>query len=159
MFFQKVFHVRQPLVETRRQLTSLASFRGRLPGLKKAEVSKAGAQIECTVDPRLDLHAILVELPTDEENQVVFQSTVGNVRVAGLIALTAIRPGVTEVMLAVDYSLCSIAGKLVDFCTRCVERYVENLLRALQGCLNGDQPGACRQVQEQLSAPTPQLAH
>jgi hypothetical protein len=146
MFFQKVFHVHQSLSETRQQLTRVGAYRTRLPGLKKAFITADGvAQFECAVDPRLDLHAVIVELPTDEENAVLFHSTVGNVRIAGMIALAPVRPGLTEVRLTVDYCIRSLVARVIDFCTRRVERYVEETLRSLQGCLNGDN-AACSAV-------------
>src|SRR4051812_18009824 len=146
MFFHKVFHIHQPLAETRRQLTQLATFRSRLPGLKKAIISADGvAEFECSVDRQLELQAVLVELPTDDANELLFQSTVGNVRVAGMLALCPIKPGVTEVQLTVEDTLCSLVARALDFCTKRVERYVEGALRSLQACLNGD-TGACRRL-------------
>jgi hypothetical protein len=152
MFFHKVFHIHQPLAETRRQLTQLATFRSRLPGLKKAIVSADGvAEFECEVDPQLELQAVLVELPTDDANQLLFRSTVGNVRVAGMLALCPIKPGVTEVQLTVDYTLESLLARALDFCTKRVERYVEGALRSLQACLNGDS-GACRRLARRVES-------
>ncbi len=151
MFFQKVFHVHSPLAETKRQLGQLTKLRSRLPGLNKAVITADGvAQFECAVEEGLALHAVLVELPTDEANQVLFKSTVGNVRVAGLLELSAIRPEVTEVQLTLEYSLRSFAGRVLDLCTRKVERYVDDSLRALERCLNGEQ---------RFSAPQPQWAN
>jgi hypothetical protein len=154
MFFHKVFHIHQPLAETRRQLTQLATFRSRLPGLKKAIVSADGvAEFECEVDQQLDLQAVLVELPTDDANQLLFRSTVGNVRVAGMLALCPIKPGVTEVQLTVDYTLHSLVARALEFCTKRVERYVESALRSLQECLNGND-GACRRLAQRVAVTT-----
>lgn len=159
MFFHKVFHIHQPLAETRRQLTQLATLRSRVPGLKKAVITADGvAQFECEVDPQLDLHAVLVELPSQDENHVLFQSTLGNVQVAGMLALCPITPGVTEVQLTVEYTLRSLVARALDFCTKRVERYVESSLRALQSCLNGN-GAACRRLARRVNVQEPQLAH
>jgi hypothetical protein len=121
--------------------------------LKKAIITADGvAEFECEVDSQLDLQAVLVELPSDDQNQVLFQSTVGNVRVAGMLELSPIKPGVTEVQLTVEYTLCSLVARAVDFCTKRVERYVEGALRSLQACLNGD-GGACRRLARRVSEP------
>jgi hypothetical protein len=145
MFFQKVFHVHKPLAETRRQLSRVAAFRAQLPGVKKAVFTADGvAQFECEVDPFYAMHAVLVELPCEEENAVLFHSTVGNVRVAGMVALCPIRPGLTEVRITVDYCLRSLLARTLDFFTHRVEHYVDKALHALQECVDSQTGGWTR---------------
>jgi hypothetical protein len=163
MLLQKIIHVRQGLEDTKSRLANLHNYRRHFEGVQKALITAEGvAQFDCTMQNGFRAHFVLVELPTEEENQVFFRSTAGNVDVAGLIEFFEIRPGLTEVQLTVEYSLKSPVQSLLDSVTGGVERFVNQQLRRLQAVMDGNPlplPQPATQKSRSFGTHLPQLAH
>jgi hypothetical protein len=133
MFIQKVLHIHRSLDETRTQLSNLAGFRRPLSGGKTAVISEDGAgQFDCALPRGLRVHGVLVELPTADPNQILFQSTAGNVDLSGLIEFTPVRETLTEVQITMEYGFRSPMAAVCDRLFRCVERFFLRQLAAAQ---------------------------
>src|SRR3954470_5997155 len=104
MFIQKVLHIHRSLEETRAQLSKLPTLCPQFSGLDKAVVTEDGVgQFDCALPHGLRAHCVLVELPTADPNQVLFQSTAGNVELSGLIEFAPVRDNLTEVQITMEY--------------------------------------------------------
>lgn len=155
MFIQKVLHIHRSLDETRAQLSNLASFRRQLPGVATAVISENGVgQFDCALPRGLRVHCVLVELPTADPNQILFQSTTGNVELSGLLEFTPVRENLTEVQLTMEYGFKSPLAALCDRLFRCVEQFFQRQLAAAQVQVEGALAAARSGVASRL----PQLA-
>ena len=133
MLIQKIFHVHSPVSEAKARLSRMHAFRGQLPDVETAVVTADGiGQFACALSHGLRAHCVLVELPTEDANQVLFHSTTGNVKLAGLVEYVAIRENLTEVQLTLDYGFCSPVQTLLDRLFRTVDRFFQRQLAALQ---------------------------
>jgi hypothetical protein len=103
---------------------------------------------------------VAVELPAEEDHQLLFKSTAGNVEVAGLIEFYEIRPELTEVQLTLEFSITSTFHSVINGLTAAFEHYLNRQIRRLQAALNGA-PIPVRQENRSRSFRThlPQLAH
>lgn len=140
MLIQKIFHVRQDLQETKARLAHVQSYRPYLDGVRKAVITEDGvAQFDCVLpEGNFRAHLVLVELPTSDDNQVLFRSTAGNVELSGLIEFFPIKENLTEVQLTLEYSLSSPVHSIFNLFTASMERLVNRQLRRVQGILNGE---------------------
>jgi uncharacterized membrane protein len=138
MLLQKIFHVRRNLAETKASLGNLHQYRRHLEGVQKALVTADGvAQFDFVTNTGFRAHFVATELPADDENQILFKSTAGNVDAAGLIEFYEIRPGLTEVQITVEYSIGSALQRVIDGLTSGFERYLNRQVRRLQAALDG----------------------
>ena len=142
MFIQKVLHIHRSLDETRAQLSNLASFENGV------------GQFDCPLPRGLRVHGVLVELPTADPNQILFQSTTGNVELSGLIEFTPVRENLTEVQLTMEYGFKSPLAAMCDRLFRCVEQFFQRQLAAAQVQVEGALAAARSGVASHL----PQLA-
>jgi uncharacterized membrane protein len=138
MFIQKILHVHRSLAETKTRLSNISTLRRYLSGVDKAVVTADGVgQFACVLPSGISAHCVLVGLPTEDDNQVLFQSTTGNVTVAGLIEFVQIRENLTEVQLTLEYTFSSVFAKLVDRCFKSVDRFFQRQFATLQMQLEG----------------------
>lgn len=161
MFIQKIFHVHHSLSETKARLGNLHSYRRHLEGVQKALITADGvAQFDFVAPTGFRGHFVAVELPAEEDHQLLFKSTAGNVDVAGLIEFYEVRPGLTEVQLTLEYSLSSTFHSVINSLTAAFEHYLNRQIRQLQAALNGA-PLPVRQEGRSRGFAThlPQLAH
>lgn len=155
MFIQKVFHIHRSLAETRTQLAHLGAFRRQLTGVETAVITDEGVgQFACILPRGLRVHCVLVELPTADPNQVLFQSTAGNIDLSGLIEFTPVRDNLTEVQITLEYGFKSPLASLCDRVFRCVEQFFLRQLAAAQVQVEGALAAARSGVASHL----PQLA-
>jgi hypothetical protein len=155
MFIQKVLHIHRSLDETRSQLAHLASFRRQLPGVETAVIADGGVgQFDCALPRGLRVHCVLVELPTPDPNQILFQSTTGNVELSGLVEFAPVRDNLTEVQITLEYVFKSPMSALRDRLFRCVEQFFQRQLAAAQVQVEGALAAARSGVASHL----PQLA-
>jgi hypothetical protein len=133
MLLQKTFHLHLSLDEARAALTDLQNARNVLSGVRQATVTTEGAlRLECAMGRGLLAHVELTGLATDEEDQMLFRSTEGNIEVAGLVELFEVRPNCTEVQLTLDYTLKSSVHRFLDATAGVVDRYVNRQLAILE---------------------------
>lgn len=162
MFIQKIFHVHHNLEDTKTRLAHTQSYRRCMEGVNKATVTADGvAQFDVAIPKGFHVHFVLVELPTPDSNQVLFQSSAGNMDISGLLEFTEIRPNLTEVQLTLEYRFQSLWHSVIDAFTGVSERFLERQLRCLQSWLDGtlDQPVPARATSSIYTAHLPQLAH
>lgn len=138
MFIQKIFHVHRPVAETRQALARPQAFRRHLEGVETAVVTADGvAQFKCDIDGDLSVRAVLIELPTPNDDEILFRSTAGNIDISGLVEFAEVHPNVTEVQLTLNYEPRTLLGRLSERCLHRIEHYLERQLRCLQACLDG----------------------
>ena len=140
MLIQKIFHVHQGLQETKARLAHVQGYRQYLEGVRKAVITDDGvAQFDCVIpDGGFRAHMVLVELPTGDENQVLFRSTAGNIELSGLLEFFPIKENLTEVQLTLEYSLRSPVHSIFNVFTASLERFMNRQLRRVQSILNGE---------------------
>ncbi|HEV7405480.1 MAG TPA: SRPBCC family protein [Chthoniobacteraceae bacterium] len=152
MFIQKVLHIHRSLDETRAQLANLAGLRRRLPGVETAVITEDGTgQFDCALPRGLRVHCVLVELPTADPNQILFQSTTGNVDLSGLLEFTPVRENLTEVQITLEYGFKSPLAAICDRLFRCVEAFFLRQLAATQVQIEGALAVARNGVASQLA--------
>ena len=133
MFIQKIFHIHHNVAETKARLAKVAHLTRYLGGVKKAVLTADGVgQFACELPKGLQAHCVVVGLPTDDENQVLFQSTTGNLNVAGLIEYVPVKENLTEVQLTLEYSFTSPLSGLLDRMGHCMERFLQRQLAAIR---------------------------
>jgi len=161
MLLQKIFHVHHNLADTKARLGNLHSYRRHLEGVQKALITADGvAQFDFVSPTGFRGHFVAAELPAEEDHQLLFKSTAGNVEVAGLIEFYEIRPGLTEVQLTLEYSISSTFHSVINGLTAAFEHYINRQIRRLQDALNGVPMPARKQEKARVyTAHLPQLAH
>lgn len=162
MFIQKIFHVHHNLEDTKARLAHTHGYRRCMEGVKKAVVTADGvAQFDLAIPKGFHVHFVLVELPTPDSNQVLFQSSAGNMDISGLIEFIQIRGNLTEVQLTLEYRFQSLWHSVVDAFTGVSERFLDRQLRCLQSWLDGtlEHPVPTRAETPTYTAHLPQLAH
>ena len=139
MFIQKIFHINLGAEQTRTRLSNLQIFRRHLEGVQKAVITVDGvAQFDCVTSNGFRAHAVVVELPTQDKNQVLFRSTAGNVELAGLIEFFEVKDDLTEVQLTLEYAIKSPVHSVLDSVTASMERFINRALGSLEAAINGE---------------------
>jgi hypothetical protein len=137
MLLQKTFHIHKDISATKTRLANLQYYRRHLEGVEKAVITADGvAQFEFVAGNGFHGHFVTAELPTEDANQVLFQTTAGNVEIAGLIEFFEVRADLTEVQLTAEYTIKSPVHRLLDRLTGGIERFVNSQLRRLQAALD-----------------------
>lgn len=138
MLLEKIFHLHQPIYETRSRLVALAAYRRQLDRVSKAVITADGVA-HFRFEPGLGytLFVDLVEIPNETPERILFHSVGGNIEMAGAIEYFAIRENVTEVVLTVDYHLNASLARAVDSLTKVVERFFDVQLRRMQAHFEG----------------------
>ncbi len=104
MFIDKIFHLRQPVAEARRRLRELDMWTAWVEdaevrcwmsgeGVGRVEFGTNGDRMSADIE----------ELAGEDPNQILFRSVRGDLELAGILELVAIRPDLTEVTLTLDY--------------------------------------------------------
>jgi uncharacterized membrane protein len=138
MFIQKVLHIHRNLDQTRSQLSNITAFRTQPHGVETAMITEGGTgQFDCALPHGLRVHCVLVELPTPDPNQILFQSTAGNVELSGLIEFAPVRENLTEVQITMEYGFKSPMAAVCDRVFRCVEEFFLRQLEAAQVQVEG----------------------
>lgn len=163
MFIQKIFHIHQSVDETKSRLSNLQIYRRHLEGFKKAIVTADGvAQFDGVTSNGFHAHAVVVELPTEEPNQVLFSSTAGNVELAGLLEFFPVKDDLTEVQLTLEYAIKSPVHSVLDAVTASMERFISKGIANLAAAVNGSPNVAvpsCKSSPARFLAHLPDFAH
>ena len=162
MLIQKVFHVHQNPEETKARLANLHGYRRELEGFRKAVVTADGiGHFDFATGNGFEAQFSVEELPSGNPDQVLFQSTEGNIEVAGMIEFCAVRENLTEVQITLDYTIKSPIHSVLDAVTASVDRFVNQQLRRIQGHFEGVRtfPAQTRFPKRTAFASEPQLAH
>jgi uncharacterized membrane protein len=138
MFIEKFFHINLPLTETKTRLSRLNSYRRELEAIRKAVVTADGrAHLEFEVGMDHSAWVDLVQVPSPEENTILFRSTHGSVEMTGMLEFCPIKPNLTEVKLAVDYEIKSLLHRAVDRLSSTIDSFINRQLQAIQSHFEG----------------------
>jgi len=159
MFIQKIFHIRRGLQETKSALTKIHSYGRQLEGVRTAVITADGAgQFDCEFPSGFRAHCVLVELPTEDENQTLFQSTAGNMEVSGLVEFIPIRDNLTEVQLTMECSFKSAVHGFLDIVTNGAEHFFNRQLGRLETWLSSP-AFSSHSPESRFGAHLPRYAH
>ena len=136
MTIQKIFHSNQALSETQEKLFNLWGYRRHLSGVEKACIRHDGSSMwQLDLGNGVGVDAKLEYFEGDTPNQVFFRSVEGNLDVAGIIELTAIREDLTEVEVTIDAEFKSPIARVVDRMTDGLNRFLDCQLNGIRGYL------------------------
>lgn len=152
MLIQKTFHLHFMQEVARARLANPAGYRWRFVGVEVAEVAADGkAHFVFRLPCGLRVDVELVKLPGENPAQTIFGSSRGNVAVLGVLEYFPIRPGLTEVVLTLDYTICSPVFRLMDYLTHSVDRFLNRQLERLEFHFEQPQEG----IRADTNLPTP----
>jgi uncharacterized membrane protein len=138
MFIEKFFHINLPVTETKTRLNRVNSYRRELESMHKAIVTDEGlAHFEFEVGMDHSAWVDLVQLPSPDENTILFRSTRGTVEMTGMIEFCPIKPNLTEVKFALDYEIKSILHRAVDRLSGTIDAFLNRQLQAIQSHFEG----------------------
>ena len=133
MLIQKTFHLHFVQEVARALLANPAGYRWRLAGVEVAEVSPEGkAHFVFRLPWGFRIDVDLMKLPGENPAQTIFGSTRGNVAVLGVLEYFPIRPGLTEVVLTLDYTIVSPMCRLIDYMSHSIDRFLNRQLERLE---------------------------
>src|SRR5260370_34306356 len=106
MLLEKMFHMSQPLAESKARLTSIQSYKRQLLMVTKAMVTSSKT-VDFSFRSPLGFEArtTLFAVNCDSEDQFAFESASGNIEVMGLVDFTEIRPHCTELTRPIHYHI------------------------------------------------------
>src|SRR5258708_24666262 len=106
MLLEKMFHMSQPLAESKARLTSIQSYKRQFLMVTKAMVTSSKT-VEFSFRGPLGFEArtVLLAVDGDSDDQFAFESAGGNIEVMGLVGFTQIRPAFTEGPVAIPFRI------------------------------------------------------
>ncbi len=138
MTIEKIFHIHQPVEETKNRLSHLWSYRHHLPGMTKAWISKEGEAVFAfslpggfTADLRLE------QIDAEHPNQILFRSSGGNVDMVGMLEFVEVGKNLTEVELTLNYELESPWFRSLDHLMGWMDGFLNRQLDSLRSHFQG----------------------
>ena len=129
MVIQKTFHLHAVQEVARARLANPAAYRWRFADVERAEVTPEGkAHFAFRLPWGFRAEVELVPLPGENPLQTLFRSTRGNVQVLGALEYFAIRPGLTEVVLTLDYTILSPLCRCIDAMAHSIDHFLNRQL-------------------------------
>jgi len=139
MLIQKTFHLHFVQEVAKARLANPAGYRWRFVGVEIAEVMPEGrAHFVFRLPWGFRVDVELVQLPGENPAQTLFRSSRGNVAVLGVLEYFPIRPGLTEVVLTLDYTITSPFCRFIDYLGHSIDRFLNRQLERLE--IHFDQP-------------------
>ena len=138
MLLQKTLHMSQSLEECKSRLASIQSYRRQLIMVTKATVTSSK-----TVDfgfrgpLGFEGHTVIAALESEAPEQFAFESWGGNIDLMGLVEFEEVRPGCTEVNIAVHYEIKNRFFAWLDRQFRFVDAFLTTELRSLRAHFEG----------------------
>ena len=122
MLLQKTLHMNQSLEECKTRLASIQSYRRQFVMVTKATVTSSKT-VDFSFRGPLGFEArtVLLSVESESPDQMVFESTGGNLDVMGLAEFTEIRPNCTEFQLA-----CTTRSRQIVSC--CIAAFISWML-------------------------------
>jgi len=138
MLFEKMFHMSQPLAESKARLTSIQSYKRQFLMVTKAMVTSSKT-VDFSFRGPLGFEArtTLLAVNCDSEDQFAFESASGNIEVMGLVDFTEIRPNCTEITLAIHYDIKNRLFAWLDRHLHFVDTFVNAELRSIRAHFEG----------------------
>ena len=158
MLIQKTLHMSQSLDECKARLASVQSYRRQLVMVTKATVTSSKTVDFAFRGPLgFEGHAVIATLEEEASDRFGFESWGGNIDLMGLVEFDEVRPGCTEVNLAVHYDIKNRFYAWLDRRFRFVDAFLTAELRSLRAHFEGiaapvAEPTAIYGVLEPVSA-------
>lgn len=133
MLVQKTFHLHALKEVAKAHLVNLSSYRRQFADVELAVVTPEGNTHFIFRLPwgfRGDVE--LVPMPNENPSQTLFRSSRGNIEVLGVLEYFQIRPGLTEVVLTLDYTIRPFLFRIVDRFNNTVDRFLNQQLMLLE---------------------------
>jgi len=145
MLLQKTFHL--PALREAAQ-ARLADVRGYHQQLVNMEVAVGPEEGRAHFVARLPggFHADveLVRVSGGNAAQTLFRSSRGNIEILGVLEYFQIRPGLTEVVLTLDYTIEPWFFRWLDCVAHCMDRFLNHQLERVESAFCG--PGRSRRL-------------
>ena len=133
MVIQKTFHLHFVPEVDRARLANQSSYRWSFADVERAEVTPDGkGHFVFRLPWGFRVEVELVRLPGENPAQTLFRSTRGNVQVLGVLEYFPIRPGLTEVVLTLDYTILPPFCRLIDALFHSIDRFLNRQLKRLE---------------------------
>ncbi|MCX6967566.1 MAG: hypothetical protein NTZ46_07265 [Verrucomicrobia bacterium] len=136
MLIQKIFHLHCAQETARARLANPAGYRWRFAKVETADVADGKAHFIFRLPWGLRVETELVQLPGENPTQTPFRSIRGNVFVLGVLEFFPIRPGLTEVVLTLDYTILSPVCRWIDSLSHSMDHFVNRQLACIEAHFN-----------------------
>jgi uncharacterized membrane protein len=138
MLLQKTLHMSQSLDECRNRLASIQSYRRQLQMVTKATVTSSKTLDFGFRGPLgFEGHTVIAALESESPEQFAFESWGGNIDVMGVVEFHEIRPGCTEVNMAIHYEIKNRFFAWLDRHFRFIDALLTTELRSLRAHFEG----------------------
>ena len=132
MLIQKTFHMHMARGIAQSKLSDLAGYRRHLIDVITATTTDGIAhfefQLPCGYRGELDI----TEVEGDNPAQTLFRSQGGNLEVAGVLEYFEVKPNLTEVVLTLDYRICSPIFRLLDYLGKGADQFLNRQLEQVE---------------------------
>jgi hypothetical protein len=138
MLLQKTLHMSQSLEECKSRLASVQSYRRQLRMVTKAIVTSSKTVDFSFRGPLgFEGHTVIAALESEAPHQFAFESWGGNIDLMGLVEFEEVRPGCTEVNIAVHYEIQNRLFAWLDRRFRFIDAFLTAELRSLRAHFEG----------------------
>lgn len=138
MLIQKTFHLPTLREAAQARLANLPDYRQQLVQVDLAALTPEGrAHFVFRLPWGFRAEVELVEVPGGNPAQTLFRSVGGNMEVLGVLEYFQIRPGLTEIVLTLDYNINSWFHRLMDQWGHGFDRFLNRQLECLEAALDG----------------------
>ena len=136
VLIQKTFHLHLLLEEAQARLQNLEGYRRQLAGVETADSTpEGGVHLVARLPWGFRADVELTPLPSEHPAQVLFRSTRGNVDVLGVLEYFQVRPGLTEIVLTLDYTIGPWCSRWIDRLAHGLDRFLNRELACLERAL------------------------
>ena len=143
MLVQKTFHLPALRETAQAKLADLRGYCQRLANLEVADAPGDGrAHFAARLPGGFRADVDLVRVDGGNSAQTLFKSSRGNIEVIGIIEYFQIRPGLTEVVLTLDYTIQPWFFRWLDCVAHSVDRFLNRQLERVEATFPG--PGHSR---------------
>ncbi|MEI8233792.1 MAG: hypothetical protein WCH57_03805 [Verrucomicrobiota bacterium] len=133
MLIQKTFHLHLVREAAKARLQNLAGYRQQLDGVETAaRTPEGGAHFVFRLPWGFRADVELVPLPGEHPSQTLFRSRRGNIEVLGVLEYFQIRPGLTEIVLTLDYKVRPLCARWIDRLAHGLDRFLNRELECLE---------------------------
>ena len=133
MLIQKTFHLHLLREAARARLANLAEYRRQLAHVETAVIGPEGrAHFVFRLPWGFHADVELVQVPGPNTAQTLFRSSGGNIEVLGVLEYFEIRPGLTEVVLTLDYTIVPRLFRTVDRLGHTIDHFLNRELMLLE---------------------------
>ena len=138
MLLQKTLHMSQSLEECKSRLASIQSYRRQLVMVTKAAVTSSKTLDFGFRGPLgFEAQTVIAAIETDSPDQFAFESWGGNIDLMGLVEFDEVRPGCTEICVAVHYEIKNRFYAWMDRKFGIIDSFLTSELRSIRAHFEG----------------------